>query len=58
MKTNKVTHIIETPEYDYLHFLADLGGHLGLVMGLSVMSMFEFVAYFCICFAAIFKLFK
>ena len=43
---NKVMTVIESADYTYVGLLSDFGGQLGLFVGSSVMSIFEFLAYF------------
>ena len=42
---NKVATIKEYEAYSYIQFLSDFGGHLGLFIGSSLISLFEFLAY-------------
>ena len=42
----EVTVITEVSTYDAIHFLADIGGLMGLLLGMSVLSVFEVL--FCL----------
>ena len=44
--TREITKITEVLSYDATRFLADIGGLLGLLIGMSVLSVFEVL--FCI----------
>ena len=39
-----ITHVTELPAYDHTRFLADIGGLIGLLAGISMLSVFEVVA--------------
>ena len=52
---DKVKKVTEKPAYTFSEFSADLGGHCGLLLGLSVMSLFEFLAFLIVCIAAYIK---
>ena len=41
-----ITHITELPSYDITRFLADMGGIAGLLLGMSILSVFEVI--FCL----------
>ncbi|XP_071794574.1 acid-sensing ion channel 1A-like [Asterias amurensis] len=38
-------HISEIPAYDFTRFLSDIGGQVGLCMGVSILTLFEFVEF-------------
>ena len=40
-----VQHIVEEPSYDAIRLLADIGGQLGLFLGVSVLSITEFLMW-------------
>ena len=46
MASDRVMTIKEYERYTFIEFLAEFGGHLGLFLGSSVLSLFEFLAYF------------
>ena len=54
-QSDKIRKVIERPAYTMFEFTADLGGHCGGMLGVSVMSLFEFLAYFVVCIASYFK---
>ena len=52
---NRIKTLTEKPAYTFSEFSADLGGHFGLLLGLSVMSFFEFFAFLVVCVASFIK---
>ena len=40
-----VQHVVEEPSYDAIRLLADIGGQLGLFLGVSVLSVTEFLMW-------------
>jgi hypothetical protein len=54
----KVTKIVESPAYDVSMFLAEVGGVLGLFVGMSVMTALEFVELLVVLFAPLFLFFS
>ena len=52
---HKVKIVTEKPAYTFFEFSADLGGHFGLLLGLSVMSFFEFFAFIVVCLISVIK---
>ena len=45
-ETREITMVTEVPSYDTTRFLADIGGLIGLLLGMSVLSVFEVL--FCL----------
>ena len=58
MESNKITKVTESQAYTFEKFIAELRGYFGLFLGLSVMSLFEFLGYLIICVAIYFKMIK
>ena len=46
-KTLEVTEVTQTPTLTWFQVLSDLGGALGLCLGASVVTAFEFAEFFC-----------
>ena len=44
-KSHKVTSITEKPDYPFEQFLSEVGGLVGLLVGMSVLSVIEIVVY-------------
>ena len=47
-RTLEVTEVTQNPALTWWQVLSDLGGALGLCLGASVVTAFEFAEFFCV----------
>ena len=47
----EVTEEVEFEVYDYNNLIADIGGFLGLLLGVSCVAIYDFLVNFCLTFS-------
>jgi uncharacterized membrane protein len=48
VQTNLITNIVESQEYELIQLISDLGGVLGLYLGMCIMSAVEMLEMVCL----------
>jgi uncharacterized membrane protein len=48
VQTNSITYIVESQDYEFIQMLSDLGGVLGLYLGMCIISAVEMFEMLCL----------
>ena len=48
MQTNMITYIVESPDYPLTQMLGELGGVIGLYIGMTIATLFELLELLCL----------
>ena len=55
LQSNMITYIVESQDYEFNQLLGDLGGVVGLYVGMTVVTFFELAELFCLLLYIVFR---